>query len=316
MVVGVLLLMAACKPGTPSQYIQPDDMEDILVDYYMAKALAQQTSNEHGGSQEYRFALYTEAALKKHGVTQAEFDSSLVYYYSRADRFDGILQRVSERLDKQALVLGASEGEIGKFASYKADGDTANIWVDRTTAVLMPVPPYNRWEFNIAADSTFRRGDALMMMFMSDYMFQTGSKSGIVYIAVEYEDTVISRNLHFSVSGLSQLRVPEDTLRDIRSIRGFFYLDGGNETSTSTRLLFLNSVQLIRFHTKEEGYAADSIPRVSIGGQLPTDSVGSRDSTGRGGALVPADAGDSLHRVDARTDSVATRRQKAPARVL
>ena len=30
------MLMAACKPGTPSQYIQPGDMEDILVDYYMA----------------------------------------------------------------------------------------------------------------------------------------------------------------------------------------------------------------------------------------------------------------------------------------
>ena len=311
-----MLLMAACKPGTPSQYIQPGDMEDILVDYYMAKALAQKQGNVSSYNQNYDFALYTEAVLKKHGVTRAEFDSSLVYYFTRSDRFDPIVKRVSERLNDQALVLGASEGEIGKFASYNANGDTANVWADRTAAVLMPTPPYNRWEFSIEADSTYRAGDALMIMFMSDYMYQTGSKSGMVYLAVEYEDTVVSRNLHFAVSGLSQLRVPEDTLRIIKNIKGFFYLDGGNEASPSTRLLFLNSVQLIRFHTKEEGYAADSISRDSIGRQLSTDSVSGRDSVGRGSQLVPPDAGDSLHRVDAGKDSSAARRGRIPARVL
>ena len=29
-----LWLLAACKPRIPSQVIQPDDMEDVLYDYY------------------------------------------------------------------------------------------------------------------------------------------------------------------------------------------------------------------------------------------------------------------------------------------
>ena len=28
----VLMLLVACKPTVPSQYIQPDDMEDMLYD--------------------------------------------------------------------------------------------------------------------------------------------------------------------------------------------------------------------------------------------------------------------------------------------
>ncbi|MBO7110238.1 MAG: DUF4296 domain-containing protein, partial [Prevotella sp.] len=99
------MLFIACKPGTPSQYIQPDEMEDILVDYYMAQAMAQQANNSQG-EREYNTAMYIEAVLKKHGVTKAEFDSSLVYYYTRADRFDAICKRVSERLDEQALTQG------------------------------------------------------------------------------------------------------------------------------------------------------------------------------------------------------------------
>ena len=306
-VAGLLAFVAACVPGTPKQYIQPDDMEDILVDYYMAKALAQQGSVPYS-EREYRTALYLEAVLKKHGVTQELFDSSLVYYYTRADRFDAVFERVSDRLDEQALVLGASEGEIGKYASYSATGDTANIWQDRPVALLLPAPPYNRWEFNIEGDSTFRKGDRLMLMYVSDYMYQSGAKTGIAYMAVDYGDTVVSSNQHFSTSGVNQLRLNEDTTRTIKTIKGFFYLDGGSEKTTTTRLLFLNNVQLIRFHTKPADYEpTDSLARDSIGEQLPKDSIGGGDSVGSGGEVLRPDSGIALHRVDARRGGVAPR---------
>ena len=302
-VVGVLLVMAACKPGTPSKYIQPDDMEDILVDYYMARAIAMQEKYSYE-EKEYNAALYMEAVFKRHHVTQADFDSSLVYYYTRADRFDPIFQRVSERLNDQALVLGASEGEIGKYAHYNATGDTANVWPDRTTALLLPMPPYNRWEFRLEGDSTYRRGDELMLMFMSDYMYQTGSKNGMAYLSVDYGDTVVSRNLHFATSGLSQLRIPQDTLRVMKAIKGFFYLDGGFESSASTRLLFLNNVQLIRFHTRDEETTTNSLQRDDSGERDTIDTDSNRTTRRGGRQLVPLDRGDGLDRVDGGSDSI------------
>lgn len=303
-VVGIFLMLAACKPGTPSKYIQPGDMEDILVDYYMAKAMAQQDKFSYE-EREYNTALYTEAVLKRHGVTQAEFDSSLVYYYTRADRFDPIFQRVSERLDEQALVLGASEGEIGKYARFNATGDTANVWSDRATALLLPMPPYNRWEFHVESDSTYRHGDELMLMFMSDYMYQTGNKNGMAYISVDYGDTVVSRNLHFSTSGVSQLRVPGDTTRVIKTVKGFFYLDNAFESSTSTRLLFLSNVQLIRFHTQDEKITTDRLSRDDSGERDTPDPLGDRDTGGEGGQLLPLDRGAAPDRVDGGADSIA-----------
>jgi hypothetical protein len=304
----MVMLFVACKPGTPSQYLQPGEMEDILVEYYMAQAMAQQVSPLEGG-RDYNTAMFIEAVLKKHGVTKADFDSSLVYYYTRSDRFEPICKRVSERLDELALTQGASEGEIGKYAQYNATGDTANVWADRNIALLMPMPPYNRWDFVIEADSTYRRGDALMMQFMSDFMYQTGSKNGIVYMAVEYDDTIVSRNLRFSVSGLAQLRVPEDTTRRMKAVKGFFYLDGGNESSTSTRLLFLNNVQLIRFHTidADQELPTDSIPQGGDAGQIAPDSVSRGDSIRGGDEVLPLDSGTAVHRMASRADSAHTR---------
>lgn len=296
MAVGVLMAMAACKPGTPKQYIQPNDMEDILVEYHLAKAMAQEgVSPQHQRS--YNEALFMATVLANHGVTQAEFDSSLVYYYTRSDRFDPIYKRVAERLEEMALSLGATEGDIGKYANFNATGDTANIWPDRTTALLQPSPPYNVWQFNIEADTTFRRGDQFMMQFMSDYMFQAGTKAGVVYLAVDYEDTVVSRNLHFSVSGLSQLRLPGLGDKVPKAVKGFFYLGQGNDATTAARLLFLSNVQLIRFHTQheEETIPQDSIAPDSIGGRQLPDSVGGGDSLRAGPRMLPADRGVVSH---------------------
>ena len=48
--------MGACKPGTPSEFIQPDDMEDILVDYHLARAMAEQDGGPYEETN-YRQAL-------------------------------------------------------------------------------------------------------------------------------------------------------------------------------------------------------------------------------------------------------------------
>jgi len=297
--LALLLLSAiiACKPKTPSQYIQPDEMEDILVDYYMARALAQHGADRGG----YKQALYEDAVFRQYGVTKEQFDSSLVYYYTRADRFNPVLQRVADRLEERALVLGATEGEIGKYAMLNATGDTANIWAERSAMALLPQPPFNRWEFTIEGDSNFHRGDSFLLQFMSNFVYQGGNKTGVAYLAVDYGDTTVTRSLRFSVSGLSQLRMPEYP-QEVRKIRGYFYAYDGHEETTMMRLLFVDNVQLIRFHNHD--YAAeaakDSLQQDSIPRPIGADSLSIGDSVGNSKKLLPLDGGDGPNRVVAR----------------
>ena len=111
MVIAMLLVLAGCKPGVPDEVIQPDDMEDILYDYYVAQGIAT-LPGQQSGSEDYRRDMYFNSVLNKHGVTRAEFDSSLVYYYTRADRFVEIYKNIPERMSDDALELGATEGEV------------------------------------------------------------------------------------------------------------------------------------------------------------------------------------------------------------
>lgn len=302
-VVVCLVAFGACKPGTPRQFIQPDDMEDILVDFHLARAISQNADVTSDSMALYQ-ALYKNAVFRKYGITEEEFDSSMVYYYTHAERFNEICQRVQERLEERALTLGATEGEIGKYAQYNATGDTANIWSERMNHTLLPIPPYNRFDFEIEVDSTFRRGDSFLLQFLCDYIYQDGSKSGVVYLAVTYDnDTIITRNLHFMSSGISQVNFPAYDDADITSVKGFFYLGDGNKRSTTIRLLFLRNIQLIRFHKKIENEEAkkDSLSQDSVStNTVVVDSVSVGDSIGSRDSVVSTDGGTSADRVAAR----------------
>ena len=242
----LLLLFSACKPSVPREYIQPDEMEDILYDYHLVQAMARQG---RGDSMYYRRYYNFLAVLQKHQVTEAEFDSSLVYYYSHMDYLYKVYEHVEEHVENETKRLGISTAPVSSFDRYKAEGDTANIWNYATSAILKPVAPYNRMDFDLQVDTTFKKGDAFQFNFVADFVYQSGSKDATLYIAVTYDnDSVASFSTHTSVSGFSQLRVPGDTAHHIRKIAGFLYLDRGSDDSNTLKLMLVSHIQLIRFH--------------------------------------------------------------------
>lgn len=245
-----LSMMVACKPGVPREYIQPSDMEDILYDYYVSQGIVTIPSGDKG-NEDYKRDLYFNAVLKKHRVTRADFDSSMVYYYTRADRFVGIYRNVQERLSQDALNLGASEGEVERFTTQSLSGDTANVWEGDRFVMLIPYAPYNRMQFIQKADTSYHKGDSFMLTFKSDFLYQGGSKDAMAYLALKYEnDSVASQTVHFSVSGNTQLRMNACDLK-VKEVMGFFCLGQDDEKNTALRLLFMTDIQLVRFHKQK-----------------------------------------------------------------
>lgn len=202
-----LLFVMACTPTVPSQFIQPDEMEDLLYDYHVAQAMARlDHPGESGEVEKNRNFL---AVLNKYGVTQAKFDSSLVYYYSHLDKLKKIYIEVNERLSDNAKSLGADVGTVGHFSQYTANGDTANIWTGTTDLLLMPRPTMNRFDFTVKVDTTFHKGDSFLFQFMTEYIWQNGMKDAVVCFVSKYEgDSIIQTVNHVAVAGLAQIRIP------------------------------------------------------------------------------------------------------------
>lgn len=311
----VLMLVVACKPTVPSEYIQPGDMEDILYDYYLALAMSRQRG---GRDVDFNKSLYFQSVLKKHEVTEAEFDSSLVYYYSHAYRLKDIYSEVNQRLSDEANNLGVAVGDINRYSQYGTTGDTANIWNQQTDLLLIPRPTMNRFDFTVKGDSTFKKGDSFMFQFMSEYIWQNGSKDVTVCIVCKYEgDSIIQTTNHVTVSGTAQVRVPANRKDVLKEMRGFIYLNDGNDDSNTRKMMFISQIQLIRFHDKtianeeiineesgteesKEAPKKDSIQRSDDTRRPKLDTVRRGVSGGQHGLRpIPIDTRNVVHRVDA-----------------
>lgn len=232
-------------------------MEDLLVDIHLAQSMAQEGTDTL--PTDYKENLYFAAALAKHGVTKAEFDSSLTYYYIRADRFSEMYKHVAKRLSEQALAQGATEGEVNRFAAMKNSSDTADIWRGQLSVMLMPYPAYNRYDFEQKADTSFRNGDSFIFIVNSDFIYQSGAHSVQACLVMKYDnDTVISRTANFSSSGVNQVRMPQNGNHKVTEIKGFVYMAPEREYSPSLKLMFLRNMQLIKFRNQKDEMAADS----------------------------------------------------------
>ena len=202
-----LMLLSACKPQVPSQYIQPSDMEDLLYDYYVSQGLAVDVNPTVSG--EYTRQYNVNLVLKKYNVTQADFDSSLVYYFNHIEDLYKIYENVQNRLSETALELGASSTEVMRYTTQSLTGDTAEVWQGRRHFVLLPQPPFNIFQFTQKADTSYHKGDSYLMTFDNTFLVQSGSRNATLFLSVRYDnDSIISQNISISPSGNTTLRIP------------------------------------------------------------------------------------------------------------
>ncbi|MCQ2328578.1 MAG: DUF4296 domain-containing protein [Paludibacteraceae bacterium] len=96
----IILCAAVFTACRPRNILSPKQMEDVFVDLHTAEGMIE-ISGLNYGHDEY-LKGYFQSVLDKHGITQAQFDSSLVWYTSNPVIFEKIYPKVVERLEKQA----------------------------------------------------------------------------------------------------------------------------------------------------------------------------------------------------------------------
>lgn len=83
----------------PRGILSSRQMREVLVDLHKTDALLQVNSLQHGHDEEED--RYYAAVLEEHGITQAQFDSSLVWYTHHPKLFDKIYPKVLTDLHEE-----------------------------------------------------------------------------------------------------------------------------------------------------------------------------------------------------------------------
>ena len=227
-------------------------MTDVLVDFHLAQGMAEAIDD----NSEITRYKYIQAVYKKHHITEAEFDSSMIYYSGRAEEFTHIYENVVNRVRAQAERLGLeSDIKQDRFASLTNEGDTANIWLGKDFACVVPNQVGCVYSFQMKADTTFRPGDRFIWRFKSQYVARSMNNEAVVLLNFHYEtDTVASVQDMIRNNPKNELHhVPGKGLDSLNlaSIAGFIYLPMVN-SADPPRPLLISEIKLIRMHKQAE----------------------------------------------------------------
>lgn len=280
-VMALLFCVSSCKPSLPGGVLSKGKMTDILYDYHLALAMAHMDDNGDKGQS----LAYREAVLRKHDVTSAEFDSSMVYYMRHTELLEDVYKDLTDRYNNEITAMGGSAKEGGEFANLSATGDTVNVWNLATSMVFMPVKPFNSTSFDIKVDSTFHKGDRLMLDFDAQFIYQDGMRNGVAMLAVQFgNDSIAQRTIMIQSTQHYSVELSDADSLGIKSVKGYFMLmndDNGTGVSSQTtlKLMFLEHIKLIRMHPQKPVAAPAGSSSSASSDSLRKDSASSASSS-------------------------------------
>lgn len=245
-----LLLLIGCN-NRPEGVLSRSKMEDVLHDYHIAQGMVTMLSPE----ERYQEQAYIDAVFRKHGITKAVFDSSMIWYNRHGEELLTIYDHLSERFDDEDKAIQAQTGTNYMSAMIGEGGDTTNIWSGDKLFLLHKGDWLNHRSFSMAADTSFHSNDRFVLMadchFAATNRVNNAGKQLVMSVSIEYDnDDVISELTHvYANNGSAQVSIESSKPQPIRHINGFFYYI--NSTPDDNAFLVVSNVKLYRVHKQE-----------------------------------------------------------------
>ena len=248
--IACLALLSSCGKEIPDEIIQPSKMEKVLYDYHLTMGMSDNSKNtEKEARKKYIF--------QKHGITAADFDSSMVWYTRESQELMGIYENLNKRFKREyehveRLLESREEINTRSFAS----GDTVNIWMKEDILWFTKAPLNNKLTFEIKADTTFHQRDAFD--WNMDWYFMAEGEA-IMGLNVIYDnDSVIGMTKSITESGPQSIYLHTDSAYNIKSLNGFIYVPQNQAKQPN---ILLHKINLTRYHMPEpkDSLSTDSV---------------------------------------------------------
>ena len=248
-VILLAFCLTACQVKRPKDVLPDAKMENVLYDYHIAKAMGEETPY----NESYKRLLYIESVFKKHGITKADFDSSMVWFARNPQILTKIYEKVNLRLKAERDGINHLIALRDHKPKESLPGDSIDVWIGQHICQLTGMPLDNKLTFTLPADTNFHDRDTLR--WNVGFRFYNGTPDSLhaplMAMQIKYEnDSVINGMLKVKDAGIETISLFADTLGKIKEVRGFIYYP----MQKVPQPLLIDRISLMRYH------AADSIP--------------------------------------------------------
>lgn len=239
-VIIALLVLAACSHD-PDYVIGEKQMVDVLVDVHKAEAVVESNYNIYNNNADKK--KLREAVFLKHGITQEQFDTNLVWYGHHIEDYMKIYEQVIERLkaeNDEAKKLLAEENS----QTMSQPGDSVDVWKQARAHVFDTRQATNLLTFEIVPDENFDTRDYFELRFKVALLPRLSVKPQ-VYMAIRHRDNeVVYNQTDVDKEGWCTLPLQSDSASSLSRLYGYIVLPRQAVPST----MYVDSLSLVRRH--------------------------------------------------------------------
>lgn len=257
--------LTACQVKRPKDVLPDAKMENVLYDYHIAKAMGEEVSY----NESYKRLLYVESVFNKYGITQANFDSSMVWYARNPENLTKIYEKVNLRLKAERDGLNHLIAMRDNKPKESLPGDSIDVWAWQHIYQLTGMPLDNKITFTLPSDSNFQDRDTLRWSVR--FRFHNGMPDSLhaplMGMQILYDnDSIISSSQKIKKAGFETISLSADSIGKIKEIRGFIYYP----LQKSSKSLLADRISLMRYHADSlaivptDSIAADSLKKDSV----------------------------------------------------
>lgn len=255
------MLVGASCIDHPDYVLDEEQMVDLLVDVHRAEGLIEMQAS-HNTDQDYQKAIMA-AVLVEHGVSRAQYDSSLMWYARHLKELVRVYSHVDERLMDEHDKWSTMATDSKDFATSES-GDSIQLWSMRNYLILDRTHFIDRRFWELESDSNFHRGDTLRWTFDVDHLIEgqqlfasiAYSRDTKEWQGVNVSDSQKERRKTLPVGQTAKLietngpqeivAVPDSMQRFEKAFISIMLVSQDSATQQSP--VFLNHISLIRYH--------------------------------------------------------------------
>ncbi len=257
---------------TPSGVLSVNEMGDLIVDMQLAEAYIE--SHMQDFTDDSSKLVVKQSIFKKYGITQQDYDSSLVWYAHNMDSYIKAHDRAVGKLQsmQQKAIKSKDESNIGqdmeltmegtngampprsrqiknpslKKMGASTKGDSADLWDAPRCYLLAQGAKRGFITFDVRPDVNRQPGDRYQL----SYKLARGGNEFKVSLNIDYTDgatTQITRGTYSD--GWVAIDIQSDTARQVRRVYGYVSYD-----IKPGQTAYVDSLMLLRTHLSKSNY--------------------------------------------------------------
>ena len=216
-------------------------MRGVLYDMMIAEAMVE-TIPDSFPTSDVREQVY-EAVFRKHQLTQADYDSSLIWYGKNLDLYMGIYKLVLKDINANLNALG--EIKPSPLSGDVSAQDSVDIWIFPRYFTFKPERVSNTLTFDIKPETPYSSGSSYVLGISVWGIPPDLKHKPVIHLSAVHADTIITVKKDITGDGFYETIVQSVVTKQVRRVFGYVFM---NDAEASYQRIYLHDIRLMKYN--------------------------------------------------------------------